>query len=189
MNQKRYRSSTLVAMTMIGVGLVTLGLLSFIYLGSGKSQTAGESDFSAIPVEVNYAAPDLQLRDVTGSTASLEMYHGKVVLVNLWATWCPPCKAEMPTLQNFYEEYKDTGFVVIAIDSGETIDLVKSFVGEYGLTFPVWLDEGYVTEKVFGTISLPSSWVIDRAGKVRLSWVGEISSRILEKYVPSIILE
>jgi thiol-disulfide isomerase/thioredoxin len=188
MNQKRYRSSTFVAMTMIGVGLVTLGLLSFVYLGSSNSQAA-ESDFSTIPVEVNYAAPNLQLRDVTGSAVSLDMYHGKVVLVNLWATWCPPCKAEMPTLQNFYDEYKDTGFVVIAIDSGETIDLVKSFVGEFGLTFPVWLDEGDVTEKAFGTISLPSSWVIDRAGKVRLSWVGEISSRVLEKYVPSIILE
>jgi thiol-disulfide isomerase/thioredoxin len=189
MNQKRYRSSTFVAMTMIGVGLVTLGLLSFVYLGSSNSQAAAESDFSTIPVEVNYTAPDLQLRDVNGSAVSLDMYHGKVVLVNLWATWCPPCKAEMPTLQSFYEEYKDTGFVVIAIDNGETLDLVKPFVGEYGLTFPVWLDEGYVTEKIFGTINLPSSWVIDRAGKVRLSWVGEISSRVLEKYVPSIILE
>jgi len=175
-------------MTMIGVGLVTLGLLSFVYLGS-NSQAMAESDFSTIPVEVNYAAPDLQLRDINGNVVSLDMYHGKVVLVNLWATWCPPCKAEMPTLQSFYKEYKDTGLVVIAINNGEAVDLVKPFAGEYGLTFPVWLDEGYVTEKAFGTINLPSSWVIDRAGKVRLSWVGEISSRMLEKYIPSIILE
>ena len=189
MNQKRYRSSTFVAMTMIGVGLVTLGLLSFVYLGSSNSQVAAESDFSTIPVEVNYAAPDLHLRDINGNAVSLDIYRGKVTLVNLWATWCPPCKAEMPTLQSFYEEFKDTGFVVIAIDNGETVDLVKPFVGEYSLTFPVWLDEGYVTENTFGTISLPSSWVIDRAGKVRLSWVGEISSRVLEKYVHPIILE
>jgi thiol-disulfide isomerase/thioredoxin len=189
MNQKKYRSSTFVAMTMIGMGLVMLGLLSFVYLGSNNSQMAAEGDFSTIPVEVNYAAPDLPLSDINGSAVSLDGYQGKVVLVNLWATWCPPCKAEMPTLQGFYEEYKDTGFVVIAIDNGETVDLVKPFVGEYGLTFPVWLDQGYLTEKTFGTISLPSSWVIDRAGKVRLSWVGGISSRVLEKYVPSIILE
>jgi thiol-disulfide isomerase/thioredoxin len=176
-------------MTMIGVGLVTLGLLSFVYLGNSNSQAEAEPDFSTIPVEVNYAAPNLQLSDINGSAVSLDMYHGQVVLVNLWATWCPPCKAEMPTLQSFYEDYKDAGFVVVAIDSGETLDLVKLFVGQYGLTFPVWLDEGYKTEKTFGTISLPSSWVVDRAGMVRLAWVGEISSRVLEKYVPSIILE
>ncbi len=189
MSQKRYRSSTFAAMTMIGVGLVMLGLLSFVYLGSSTSQTAAESDFSTTPVEVNYAAPDLQLRDINGSAVSLEIYRGNVALVNLWATWCPPCKAEMPTLQSFYEEYKDTGFVVIAIDNGETVDLVKPFIDKYGLPFPVWLDEGNVTGKAFGTISLPSSWVIDRAGTVRLSWVGEISSQALEKYVHPIILE
>jgi thiol-disulfide isomerase/thioredoxin len=189
MVQSRYLSSTFVAMTMIGVGLVILGLLSFVYLDSSNSQAAAESDFSTIPVDVDYAAPDLQLHDINGSAVSLDMYRGKVVLVNLWATWCPPCKAEMPTLQSFYQEYKDTGFTIIAIDDGETIDLVKPFVGEYGLTFQIWLDEGYVTEKTFGTTNLPSSWVIDRAGKVRLSWVGAVSSRMLEKYVPAIILE
>jgi cytochrome c biogenesis protein CcmG/thiol:disulfide interchange protein DsbE len=189
MKQKRYHSITFVAMAMIGTGLVMLGLLLFVYLGGSNGQAAAKSDFSSVPVEVNYKAPDLQLRDMNGGAVSLEMYRGKVVLVNLWATWCPPCKAEMPTLQSFYEEYKDTGFVVIAIDNGEAVDLVKPFVSEYDLTFPVWLDEDYVTEDAFGTISLPSSWVIDRAGVVRLSWVGEISSRVLEKYVPSIILE
>jgi thiol-disulfide isomerase/thioredoxin len=189
MNQKRYHSSTFLAMAMIGTGLVALGLLSFVYLGNSNSQAADESDFSTIPVEANYAAPNLQLHDINGSVVSLDVYRGKAVLVNLWATWCPPCKAEMPTLQSFYKEYKDTGFVVIAINNGETVDLVKSFIGEYGLTFPVWLDEGNVTGRTFGTISLPSSWVVDRAGNVRLSWVGEISSRVLEKYVHPIILE
>ena len=158
-------------------------------ISAHRPGSAAESDFSTIPVEVNYAAPDLQLLDVNGGVVSLDIYRGKVVLVNLWATWCPPCKAEMPALQSFYEEYKDTGFVVVAIDNGETLDLVKPFVREYGLTFPIWLDEDYMTEKAFGTINLPSSWVIDRTGKVRLLWVGEISSRVLEKYVPSIILE
>jgi thiol-disulfide isomerase/thioredoxin len=187
MNQKRYRSNTFVSLIMIGAGLITLGTLSFVYLSS--SQVAAEADFSTIPVVANYAAPNLQLHDINGSAVSLDMYRGNVVLVNLWATWCPPCKAEMPTLQNFYEEFKDKGFFIVAIDDDETVDLVKKFVGEYGLTFPVWLDEGSVTEKTFGTINLPSSWVIDRAGTVRLFWVGAISFRVLEKYVPSIILE
>jgi cytochrome c biogenesis protein CcmG/thiol:disulfide interchange protein DsbE len=176
-------------MTMIGTGLVMLGILLVVYLDSGDGQETAGLDFSTIPAEVNYAAPDLRLRDMNGNAVSLDVYRGKVVLVNLWATWCPPCKAEMPTLQGFYEKYNDIGFVIIAIDNGETAELVRPFVREYGLTFPVWLDEGYMTGNAFGTVGLPSSWVIDRVGTVRLSWVGEISSRVLEKYIPSIILE
>lgn len=188
MKKNRNHSNTFVALIMIGVGLITLGILSFVYLDSSNSQAAA-SDFSTIPVDVNYAAPALKLTDLDGNSVSLDMYRGKVVLVNLWATWCPPCKAEMPTLKNFYEEYKDNGFVIVAIDDGESADLVKPFVDEYGLPFPIWLDEDYVTEKTFRTVNLPSSWVIDRDGTVRLLWVGAISSRVLEKYVPSIILE
>ena len=181
-------SNTFAALIMIGVGLITLGILSFIYLDNSNSQ-AVSSDFSTTPVDVNYAAPALKLKDIDGKSVSLDMYRGKVVLVNLWATWCPPCKAEMPTLEKFYEEYKDNGFVIVAIDDGETAAQVKPFVKEYGLAFPIWLDETYVTEKTLGTINLPSSWVIDRKGTMRLLWVGAISPRVLEKYVPPVILE
>lgn len=112
-----------------------------------------------------------------------------MILVNLWATWCPPCRDEMPTLQKFYEKYKEKGFVLIAIDQEETPEIVAPFVAEFGLTFPVWLDLDYLAEREFNTSNLPSSYVIDRNGTVRLMWIGGISKSNLEKYVPDIILE
>lgn len=186
MNKGSSRSNTWASLVMIGLGLVMLGVILSIYLGG---QVAVEEEYSTTPVEVNYAAPGLKLHDMDGKLVSLDMYRGQVVLVNLWATWCPPCKAEMPTLNTFYQKYKDQGFVIVAIDDGESVDLVVPFVEEYGLTFPIWLDQEYATEKAFGTINLPSSWVLDRKGTVRLSWVGAISRRNLEKYIPPIILE
>lgn len=172
---------------MIGAGLVLVGVMSFMFL---RGQPASQpTDFSTVPVEVSYAAPALQLLDVEGNPVSLDMYRGQVLLVNLWATWCPPCKAEMPTLESFYEAYKGKGFVVIAINDGEDAGQVKPFVTSHALTFPVWLDEGYKSERAFGTVNLPSSWVIDREGMVRLSWVGAISRRMLDTYVPAIIEE
>lgn len=183
---KRHRSNTFVPLILIGSGLIALGIMAFIYLGD---KSTSQIDLSAVPVEVNYAAPQMELKDINGNSASLAAYRGQVVLVNLWATWCPPCKAEMPTLQSFYEKYKEDGFVILGIDDGETLEQVRPFVDEYGLTFPVLLDEGYTSERNFGTINLPSSWVVDRTGRIRLSWVGAISRKVLEKYVPPIIME
>ena len=116
-------------------------------------------------------------------------YLGSVVLVNLWATWCPPCQDEMPALQTFYEDHKADGFVVLGIDQEETRVIVQPFVAKNGLTFPVWLDENYLAQREFKTESLPSSFVIDRTGKVRLMWFGGISGKFLEKYVTDVIKE
>ena len=74
---------------------------------------------SVIPVEVNYAAPELSLQNVNGETESLTDYRDKVVLVNNWATWCPPCKAEIPTLEEYYKAHSAEGFVIIGIEAGE----------------------------------------------------------------------
>ena len=112
------------------------------------------------------------------------------MLVNLWATWCPPCKAEMPILQDYYTRHKGEGFTVIAVEDGDPTSDVISFINEYGLTFQVWLDPTYqATDHVFKTKNLPSSYVLDRKGNVRLTWVGAINSVNLEKYVSILIKE
>lgn len=174
------------AMLMIGTGLVSMGIMAYMLLNSPSDTT---QDFSAVPAQVNYPAPELTLIDLAGNSVSLSDHLGSVVLVNLWATWCPPCKEEMPTLQTFYEKYKADGFVLLAIDQEETLEVVEPFVKEFGLTFPVWLDEDYQAQRVFNTMNLPSSYVIDRNGIVRLMWIGGISKKNLEKYVPNIIME
>jgi thiol-disulfide isomerase/thioredoxin len=174
------------AMLLIGTGLVSIGIMFFMLLSKPAAST---QDFSAVPAKVNVAAPELTLEDLSGKTVSLKDHLGSVVLVNLWATWCPPCREEMPTLQTFYEKYKADGFVLVAIDQEETADVVEPFVKEFGLTFPVWLDIDYQAQRGFNTMSLPSSYVIDRNGRVRLMWIGGISEKNLEKYVPDLIKE
>lgn len=177
-------------MLLIGCGFLAIGIMYYLLsLNSTVNDTASNSDFSTIPVQVDYAAPELNLTTLEGNAASLTDYRGNVVLVNLWATWCPPCTEEMPTLQAFYERYRSEGFELIAIDQGETLAEVKPFVADFGLTFPIWLDQDNEAGSSFKTMHLPSSYVIDREGRVRLMWIGGISAANLEKYVPNIILE
>ena len=174
------------AMLMISTGLVSIGIVLFMYL---NNSAASPDDLSAVPVQVDFASPKLTLEDLSGNTVSLDDYLGSVVLVNLWATWCPPCREEMPALQTFYEDHKADGFVLVAINQEEPREVVEPFVKEFGLTFPVWLDLNYQAEQEFDTMSLPSSFVIDRTGRVRLMWIGSISKKNLEKYVTDVIKE
>lgn len=177
-------------LTLIGLGLILLGIAGILLLSGNASSRNGQDTLSVLPAEVNYPAPELSLKDVQGAPASLRDLRGQVILVNLWATWCPPCKHEMPTLEAYYTDHKQDGFFVVAINDGDPAQDVVQFVKEYRLTFPVWLDPTYMaTEQAFYSPNLPSSFVIDRAGVVRLRWVGEIARDTLEQYVTPIITE
>lgn len=171
---------------LLGFGLLLIAASVYVTLRDKPAQT----DLSIVPVQTAFPSPELTLTDLQGVTRSLADYEGQVVLVNLWATWCPPCKAEMPTLQAFHDKYADSGFTVIAINDGDPAPDVVQFAEDYQLAFPVWLDPTYIaTEETFKTMNLPSSFVIDRSGTVRLYWVGEIKTSALEKYVTPIIKE
>lgn len=169
---------------ILGVALIATS--AYFILQDIPAQTDGLT----VPVKVNYPAPALTLLDTQGISRSLTDYRGQVVLVNLWATWCPPCKEEMPALQSFYDRYRDQGFAVIAINDGDPTGDVLQFVEDYRLTFPVWLDPTYIaTEQAFKTLNLPSSFVIDRTGMVQLQWVGGVTLKTLEKYISPLIVE
>ncbi len=175
------------AFIVIGIGLVAVGVAAMTLLTLRQSQSARTAESSVVPVKADYPAPNLTLNDLDGNPRSLSDYLGQVVLVNMWATWCPPCVAELPTLNSFYKDYSDGGFVIIGIDDGEELGVVKDYVARAGLNFPIWADPSYLSESAFGTMNLPSSFVIDRQGQVRLQWVGAISRAMLEKYVVPII--
>lgn len=171
---------------LLGFGSILI-LISFYFVLQNQTP---QTDFSAVPAKVNFAAPELTLTDIQGVSHSLADYRGQVVLVNLWATWCPPCKEEMPTLQAFYDKYREEGFVIIAIDDGEPKADVVRFVQEYKLTFPVWLDPTSIaTLQAFHVPNLPTSFVIDRSGTIRLTWIGGINYKTLQKYVVPLIRE
>jgi peroxiredoxin len=168
------------------LGAVLIGASMYFILRDIPAQ----SDFATVPVQVDFPAPELTLLDTQGAPRSLADYRGQVVLVNLWATWCPPCKEEMPALQSFYNKYRDQGFVVVAINDGDPTADVLQFVKDYRLTFPVWLDPTYIaTEQAFKTLNLPSSFVIDRTGTIQLQWVGGVTLKMLEKHVSPLIVE
>jgi peroxiredoxin len=171
---------------LFALGMILIAASIYFVLQNQSSAV----ELSAVPVKVSFPAPDLTLTDTQGVRRSLADYRGQVVLVNLWATWCPPCKAEMPELEAFYKKHKEQGFVIIAINDGDPTPDVQQFVKDYRLTFPVWLDPTYTaTEKAFNTLNLPTSFVIDRQGTIQLSWVGGINSKMLNQHVTPLIME
>jgi peroxiredoxin len=176
----------------LGLGLILIGLAILMVWPRSEdvsAQTQG-GQFKTVPAEVNYEAPSLILSDLYGQEHGLADYRGQIVLVNLWATWCPPCKAEMPTLQAYYEDHQAEGFMTIAISNGDAEDKVAEFIEDYGLTFTVLLDPELIAgREAFKSTSLPSSFVIDRKGQIRLRWIGEIDRETLEEYVTPLIME
>jgi peroxiredoxin len=110
-------------------------------------------------------AADFTLTDLQGKTWSLRELKGKVVLVNFWATWCPPCRKEMPDLNALYQRFKDQGFVILAI-SDEEADKVRPFIAERKISYPVMLDPGRKVNELFQVEGIPKSFVYDREGKL-----------------------
>ena len=191
--QLRRQQAKTGALFLIGSGLVLISLVVFLTILKpalvSQSSTSGGNEYSVVPGEVNYPAPKLTLASLTGENMSLSKFQGQVVLVNNWATWCPPCKAEMPSLQSYFEDHAPDGFTIIGIESGETAEEVSQFVDSYGLTFQIWLDPNGKALLVFHNNNLPSSYVVDRQGTVRLAWTGPISLKMLEEYVTPLIEE
>lgn len=191
--QSKYRRKIVKAQRqsfIIGVFLVLIGISLFAVLQKTDGEAATSmADLSVIPVAVNYPAPQLALENVNGKTESLADFNGKVLLLNNWATWCPPCKAEMPTLKKFHDAHSADGFTIIAVEAGDGKEEVLQFSQSLGLTFPIWLDPDSSALNAFKNGNLPNSYVIDRNGRVRYAWTGEISLSMLEKYVTPLIAE
>jgi peroxiredoxin len=187
---KRYRRNTLKPFPWVPMvlGLVLIGI-AILALASPRIKSTAADLSSVVPVEVNFAAPDLSLQNIQGRTESLGDYRDDIVLVNNWAIWCPPCKAEMPTLSAYYSEHTSEGFTIIAIEAGDPVEGVSQFAQSYGLKFPVWLDPNGASLRAFGNGTLPNSYVIDRSGTVRYAWTGEISKAMLEKYITPLLSE
>lgn len=178
---------------LLGVGLILIGFASVLLipraeaLTSSNTNASSSSSLSVIPAKVDFPAPELQLTDVTGQTSALSDYAGQVVLVNNWAIWCPPCKRELPDLELFYQKYKEQGFMIVGIEAGSPEADVKLFLEDAGLSFPIWLDPQEKALEAFRNLDLPSSYVMDRNGQVKLAWTGAISYEMLEKHVAPLL--
>jgi peroxiredoxin len=173
---------------LIGCGLVLVAIAAFFALPKDRGNLETASLLTT-PVDVHFQAPDIRLTDLQGRPVAFTDYKGQVILYNAWATWCPPCKQEMPTLEAYYRAHHQDGFVVIAIEDGDPVAEVAAYAKEIGLTFPVWPDLKWVATDAFGINNLPTSYIIDRSGVVRLMWFGAITLESLEKYVTPFLKE
>jgi len=138
-------------LTSVIMGFVLLGLLGM----------AGRPPLLGSP------APEIALKDLQGQEVRLSDLHGKVVLLNFWATWCKPCKEEMPAMQVSYEKLRDQGFVVLAVNELEDVEKVAEHIRTHGHTFLVVMDHDNRVANQYGVLGLPSSFLIDRQGIVR----------------------
>jgi peroxiredoxin len=188
--RRRAQQAQTTALVLAGGGLLLLGLVIFLaFSRSGARANQPEQITSVVPVKVEFDAPKVEVIDINEQEVALSDFAGQIVLVNNWATWCPPCKAEMPTLLAYYQAHQNDGFVLVAINSGDSLEQVQDFAEQYGLTFPVWVDPQSVAMRAFRASSLPTSYVIDRSGTVRLAWTGAVSRTVLEKYVTPLITQ
>ena len=142
---------------------------------------------TAIAQSAYKMAPDFTLPTLDGDEITLSDLRGRPVLINFWATWCPPCRFEMPAMQRVYEQYKDQGFVILAVNYRESADQVKPFVEELGLTFPVLLDETGNVATQYRVIGLPSSYFVDKEGRVQTVQVGAMTEAFMEEQVQRLL--
>ena len=134
---------------------------------------------SAQGPEVGKLAPDFKLQSLDGQTVSLGDFRGKPVLLNFWATWCPPCRFEMPFLQEIFEnkEWSGKGLVILTIDIGENPSRVKEFMENYDLSFPVLLDTDQNLALEYNIRAIPTTFFIDKDGIIQDIKVGAFSSK------------
>jgi peroxiredoxin len=146
------------------VALAQLARYEHMQVSLNDPQLAA-ADTLLVAADASREKADFTLADLDGKQWNLKSLRGKVVLVNFWATWCPPCRKEMPDLQALYNRFKDQGFVILAI-SDEEASVVKPFLAERKVNFPVMLDPGDTVNKLFKVAGIPKSFVYGRDGKL-----------------------
>ena len=147
----------------------------------GFAAGCGEEENMPDPTDQRPAAPDFTLLSAEGTAVSLSDYDGHVVFINFWASWCPPCRIEMPHLQELFEAHADKSFVILAVSLDDPFEPdAPAFAAELGLTFPVLKGTAEVNEAYGGITAIPTTFVIDRQGRIAETLLGEQPYEIFE---------
>jgi cytochrome c biogenesis protein CcmG/thiol:disulfide interchange protein DsbE len=152
--------------TLIKILLVTLALLTPALLIPGCASSSSSA------ATVGQPAPAFTLSDIDGNSISLTDFAGKPVLINFWNTGCPPCRDEIPYLQQVYDENIGTELVMLTINIGESADTVKDFFQDRNLSLPVLFDTDITVARTYGVLGIPTTFFIDKEGIIRAKVIG-----------------
>lgn len=180
------RQSTIM-FSAIGFVLVVIAALSIYGITLAKQEMEALKAPNLQPQPISGQAIDIELTDPQGNPVKFSDFKGNVILYNAWATWCPPCKEEMPIIAEYYREHADQGFVVIAVSDGEPADLVNAFRLSNNIPFPMWADPGSKASSAYGVEGLPTSFVIDRDFNVVYRWSGGVNKGVLDTYITPLL--
>ncbi|MBT2661231.1 redoxin domain-containing protein [Bacillus sp. ISL-45] len=152
-------------------GLVLFAIFQQFY--TIEEPQAIEASKAATGIDAGMVAPNFKLKNLAGEEVSLKDYRGKKVMLNFWATWCPPCKEEMPAMERFYKEKsKDVEILAVNLDPQNN---VQSFVKDNDLTFPILLDHDGSTQQTYSIISIPTTFIIDEQGLILKKHIGSMT--------------
>jgi peroxiredoxin len=156
---------------------------------SGNKEFTNDSLDFKIGIDAGNLAPDFELTTLDGKKLKLSDYKGKKVILNFWATWCPPCKAEVPDMVKFYSSYKDKDIVILGVNltqSEKDQRSVRDFVNSYGITYPVPLDMESTVAEVYRVTAIPTSYIIDTNGIISEKVVGPMDFEAMKSMVARI---
>jgi cytochrome c-type biogenesis protein len=149
---------------------------SFSWLVAVSFACAASDDATPRAPELGKPAPDYRALSLSGDSVSLAQMRGRVVLLNVWATWCHPCRDEIPVLQALHEQYSSAGLslVGVSVDARGEEDTIREFATDFNMTYPVWLDPDERVQSTFLAIGVPATFLIDRSGMLRWRHVGPV---------------
>jgi peroxiredoxin len=172
-------------------GLITLAaLLGSVWILASRvppPESDAVAEAMAAAPRKGFLAPDFALTTLDGAIVRLSDLRGKPVLINFWASWCGPCRSEMPHIQAAYEAHTGEGLVVLGVDQMESSRAVAQFVEEFDLTFPIPIDTDGAVSAIYQARGLPTSFFVDVDGIIRAMFIGPMSSGFIESTLEEIL--
>jgi len=154
---------------------------------SPVTSPSAQSSAPAVGLVVGDRAPDFKLKGLDGKAHDLSDYRGKPAWINFWASWCPPCREEMPRIEGLYRQHESEGLVVLGVATSDSDAAIRGFVGEVGVTYPILLDPDGQVAGTYGAVALPVSFWLDRDGIIRDWIIGEAPPDLMASAVERIL--